>query len=274
MKGAFTGADHAALGCFRAADKGTIFLDEIGELDRDLQAKLLRVLQQRDVTPLGSYATVPVDVRVIAATNCELEQMVAVGRFREDLYYRLNVVNIRTIPLKDRPEDILPLAQYFLEKMASHAGTPVSRLSCRCSGLHAAARLAGQCSRIGELPGTSGRALCGQRHSAGCRSRGRRSGLHLSHCGIAGAPRRRIVRMPLSNELAASAAPANAAAGTWPTLDQIQREHIQRTLQQTGNNHRHAADLLGIHRQQLLRKIRKYGLDSSPSRCGRPKKAR
>ena len=134
VKGAFTGADHGALGCFRAADRGTIFLDEIGELDRDLQAKLLRVLQERVVTPLGSHATVPVDVRVIAATNCELKHMVAIGRFREDLYYRLNVVTIKTIPLRDRPEDIVPLARYFLRKMAGRLGVPVRELSCRCSG--------------------------------------------------------------------------------------------------------------------------------------------
>ena len=124
VKGAFTGAEHETLGCFRAADRGTIFLDEIGELDRELQGKLLRVLQERVVTPLGSHATVPVDVRVIVATNSDLEQMVAGGRFREDLFYRLNVVAVKTIPLRDRREDILPLAEYFLQKMAGRLGAP------------------------------------------------------------------------------------------------------------------------------------------------------
>ena len=145
-KGAFTGAEKATLGCFRAADRGTLFLDEIGDLERDLQGKLLRVLQERLVTPLGSHTTLPVDVRVIAATNCDLKQMVAGGDFREDLYYRLNVVTIKTVPLRDRPEDILPLAQYFLQKIAGRRGARAIELSGDCAGLHAAARLAGQCS--------------------------------------------------------------------------------------------------------------------------------
>jgi DNA-binding NtrC family response regulator len=132
VKGAFTGAYRAAPGCFRAAEGGTIFLDEIGELDRDLQAKLLRVLQERVVTPLGSHAPLRIAVRVIAATNCELEQRIVSGLFREDLYYRLNVFSIRTTPLRDRPEDIMPLAQYFLQKMAGRLGVPVQDLSCRC----------------------------------------------------------------------------------------------------------------------------------------------
>jgi transcriptional regulator with PAS, ATPase and Fis domain len=129
VKGAFTGADHAAIGCFRAADRGTIFLDEIGELELEFQAKLLRVLQQRTVTPVGGHTGVAVDVRILAATNCDLKAMVQAGRFREDLYYRLNVLSLKTIPLKDRTEDIGVLAEHVLARLALRYGMPVKRLS-------------------------------------------------------------------------------------------------------------------------------------------------
>jgi transcriptional regulator with GAF, ATPase, and Fis domain len=96
LEGAFTGASHASLGCFRAADQGTIFLDEIGEMELSLQSKLLRVLQERVVVPVGGHDGIPVDVRVVAATNRDLEEEVRAGRFREDLFYRLNVVAFPT----------------------------------------------------------------------------------------------------------------------------------------------------------------------------------
>ena len=129
LKGAFTGAEYAALGCFRAADGGTLFLDEIGELGPDMQTKLLRVLQQRTVCPVGSYQEIPVDVRVIAATNRDLDCEVRAGRFREDLYYRLNVISLRTAPLRERPEDIAELAHHFLTKLAFNCGLPAKHLS-------------------------------------------------------------------------------------------------------------------------------------------------
>ena len=115
LKGAFTGAGYAALGCFRAAHGGTIFLDEVGELESDMQTKLLRVLQQRRVIPVGGHEEVPVDVRVIAATNRDLRCEVAAKRFREDLYYRLHVVTLRTLPLRERgprTSSILPATSY------------------------------------------------------------------------------------------------------------------------------------------------------------------
>ena len=131
FKGAFTGATYNAVGCFRAAEGGTIFLDEIGELDLELQAKLLRVLQERVVTPVGSHDGMPVDVRVIVATNRDLQQDVAAGRFREDLYYRLNVVSIQTRPLRERVEDIEVLAEHFLRRFAVENGMPLKQLSER-----------------------------------------------------------------------------------------------------------------------------------------------
>jgi transcriptional regulator with PAS, ATPase and Fis domain len=129
VKGAFTGAISETLGFFRAADKGTIFLDEIGEIELDLQAKLLRVLQESCVTPVGSTAGHPINVRVICATNRDLKQMVREGTFRADLYFRLNVFKIELPPLCERKEDIPILANHFLEKQAHLYNEPPKRLS-------------------------------------------------------------------------------------------------------------------------------------------------
>lgn len=124
-KGAFTGADRARMGKFEAAHRGTLFLDEIGELPASAQVKLLRFLQERVIERLGSNRPIPLDVRVIAATNRDLESLVREGKFREDLYYRLNVIRIHLPPLRERREDILPLAQHFLETFAKKHGKRV-----------------------------------------------------------------------------------------------------------------------------------------------------
>jgi len=115
-RGAYTGAIASRKGYFETADRGTIFFDEIGTIGPETQAKLLRVIQEREFMPLGSSETVHVDVRIIAATNADLKKLVDEGRFREDLYYRLNVINISLPPLRDRKEDIPPLVEYFFEK--------------------------------------------------------------------------------------------------------------------------------------------------------------
>ena len=114
-KGAFTGADQARTGWFEAAQGGSIVLDEIGDLSLSLQVKLLRVLQEREVVRVGARKPIAVDVRVIAATNIDLEEAVRLGRFRQDLFYRLNVARVDLKPLRERPGDILPLARYFLD---------------------------------------------------------------------------------------------------------------------------------------------------------------
>ena len=129
VRGSFTGAVMDTLGFFRAADGGTIFLDEIGDLDFDLQAKLLRVLQESSVTPVGATRPYPIDVRVICATNRDLKQMIREGVFRPDLYFRLNIVTLDVPPLRDRCEDVLLLANYFLEKQAALYDEPVKELS-------------------------------------------------------------------------------------------------------------------------------------------------
>ncbi|UYZ62042.1 sigma-54-dependent transcriptional regulator [Hymenobacter weizhouensis] len=128
-KGSYTGASERRLGKFELAHKGTIFLDEIGELPLELQPKLLRVLQEKEIERLGGSETLPVDVRVIAATNRDLPAEVAAGRFRADLYYRLNVFPITIPPLRERRGDIAPLAQFFLQKARQQLGKPVQDFS-------------------------------------------------------------------------------------------------------------------------------------------------
>lgn len=121
-KGAFTGALSAKAGWFEEADGGTLFLDEIGDLPMAIQVKLLRVLQEREVVRLGSRKSIPIDVRVLAATNVQLEKAINAGHFREDLYYRLDVVSLELSPLRDRPGDILPLTRHFIEAYSQRLG--------------------------------------------------------------------------------------------------------------------------------------------------------
>ncbi len=127
-KGAFTGALAARPGWFEAADGGTLFLDEIGDLPSALQVKLLRVLQEREVVRVGSRRPIPVDVRVITATNVKLEEAVRTGRFRQDLYYRVKVGSLVLPPLRDRPGDVLPLVDHFLTRFAARTGRRAVRL--------------------------------------------------------------------------------------------------------------------------------------------------
>jgi transcriptional regulator with PAS, ATPase and Fis domain len=123
VKGAFTGAHETTKGLFRAADKGTLFLDEVGELPLSMQVKLLRVIQEKEVRPVGASQSYPVDVRILAATNRDLEQEVVEGRFRQDLYYRLNVVSVSTPRLSDRKDDIALLSRHFVQKFITPAST-------------------------------------------------------------------------------------------------------------------------------------------------------
>jgi two-component system response regulator PilR (NtrC family) len=129
VKGAFTGANQNKRGLFEVADGGTLFLDEISEMSLSMQVKLLRVLQERSVRPVGGTNEIAVDVRVIAATNRDLDKMVAEGGFREDLYYRLSVIPVRVPPLRDRREDIPLLANHFLKKYAAAAARNISRVN-------------------------------------------------------------------------------------------------------------------------------------------------
>jgi len=135
VKGAFTGANQNKRGLFEVADKGTIFLDEISEMTLTMQVKLLRVLQERSVRPVGGTNEIPIDVRVIAATNRDLDKEVSEGRFREDLYYRLSVIPVRVPPLRERREDIPLLVNHFLKKYAPAAGKNISRVTSQSLAL-------------------------------------------------------------------------------------------------------------------------------------------
>ena len=124
MKGAFTGAVYPKKGLFELADKGTIFFDEIGNIPLDTQAKLLRVIQEREFMRLGGVETIKVDVRIIAATNVNLRDMMKADRFREDLFYRLNVIIVQLPPLRERKDDIPLLVQHFLDKFVEESRKP------------------------------------------------------------------------------------------------------------------------------------------------------
>lgn len=128
-KGSFTGASHDKKGLFEMADTGTVFLDEVGELAPQMQMKLLRVVQERSFKPVGGNEDIHVDIRILSATNRQLEEEVIAGRFREDLYYRLNVVEIRVPPLRERKGDIRALAQHFLEKFSRAQGKEITKIS-------------------------------------------------------------------------------------------------------------------------------------------------
>lgn len=258
VEGAFTGASHSALGCFRAADGGTIFLDEIGELELPLQARLLRTLQERVVTPVGSHEGVPINVRLIAATNRDLQQEVAAGRFREDLYYRLNVISIRTLPLRKRTPDIGELAQRFLDSM-SEQGLPQATLSPGAIEL-----LEGY-----DWPGNV-RQLKNLLEQAAITSNSPLLTLSFMQKLLweAGGHFDQTTALPptVPEEAASSPPqptsilPLHESQQEWTTLAQLERAHVLLTLEHTYYNKSAAARLLGISRQALIRLIKKLDL--------------
>ena len=166
-KGAFTGATRRTVGKLEYADRGTVFLDEIGSLRPELQAQLLRFLQEREVTRVGSNRTIKVDVRVVAATNSRLEEMVREGSFREDLFFRLNVIPIKLPPLRQRRGDIPLLARFFLSRFNRKLNRKVGEI--RGHGRARELSMAGERSGAGELHGTHGRSGCGRRGDRGMR---------------------------------------------------------------------------------------------------------
>ena len=249
LKGAFTGATYNSVGCFRAADGGTIFLDEIGELDFDLQAKLLRVLQERVVIPVGNHDGVPVDVRIVAATNRDLLQEVAAGRFREDLYYRLNVVSLHTQSLQQRGDDVVILATHFLKRLAVENGMPRKRFSEAAVGQLLRYSWPGN---VRELENAIERAIL------------------FSHGEVIGPemlPANDTPEKANGESGHGQGATGNSFAlhhatedGRWLTAAEVEREHIVRTLERAGYNQSAAARLLGLDRHQLRRRMMEYGL--------------
>lgn len=288
VKGSFTGATSSTLGCFRAADAGTIFLDEIGEMELELQAKLLRVLQQRVVVPVGSHEELPVDVRVLAATNRDLAVEVHEGRFREDLFYRLNVVAIRTIPLRERLEDVPILAERYLAELAARHGMPMCTLTSEAISILQSYAWPGNVRELENVleravmfssgdridsDSLSGLIIGGDHearqngnlgHMAMAASRGIVSATALP--GVFRVEPKTQPAVAAPNQAPAAAShlpPVDAAPGTtenWPTLEDVERLHLERTLTATLQNKSMAAKLLGIDRSVLRRKLQRYGL--------------
>ena len=230
-KGAFTGAVSDTMGFFRAADGGTIFLDEISEIPLELQSKLLRVLQEGYITPLGSTKAYPIDVRVLCATNIDLSQMVKDGDFRADLYYRLNVVTLEVPPLRQRKEDVLPLAKYFLENQSAFYSEPAKILSKAAENLLLNYTWPGN---VRELSNAVERA-------------------YVLTTGQEIQP----ASMPFEVIIAEqNPYPQNEL----PTLDDVQRRIIVQTLEFTRGRKYAAAKILGIERRKLNRLIDKLDL--------------
>ncbi len=280
VKGAFTGAEHASMGCFRAADGGTLFLDEIGELDLDLQAKLLRVLQDREVIPVGSHEGIPIDVRIIAATNRDLEEEVRQGRFRLDLYYRLNVVCIETVGLKQRVEDIPVLAKHFLAKTAIDNGLPLKTLSEEAIQLLQSYEWPGNVREMQNLIEravlfSDGEVIGPEAFVESMRSKAERYAGMQSPADPFAAPSGRTEALPVRESPAPASnvpLPVDETTGRWATLAQVEREHIRRTLEETFYNQSAAARLLEIDRKLLARKIKKHQIPVPVGRRGRPRK--
>ena len=233
-KGAFTGADRRREGKFVQANGGTIFLDEISETSPGMQAKLLRVLQEHEVQRVGGQETLAVDVRVLAASNRKLEEEVAQGSFREDLYYRLNVVPLHVPALKDRKEDIPALAEHFVEKFSTKNNRQVSGITPRCMNLLINYSWPGN---VRELGNAIERGIILMR------------GDYLDEESLP-IPVRRFA---MKNEMPVASSPPGS-------LEEAEQSVIKNILTETGGNKSEAARRLNITRKTLLSKIHKYGL--------------
>jgi two-component system response regulator AtoC len=235
VRGAFSGAVADALGLFRGADEGTIFLDEIAELSPALQVKLLRVLQEMQVRPVGSTKAFPVDVRVIAATNRDLERAMTEGSFRQDLFYRLNVVRITLPPLRDRRDDIQVLVTHFLRRFNRRFHREVNGIAPDALAVLTAYTFPGN---VRELENLIERAY----------AMGAREQITLSDLPTLG-------RAPV-------ATPSSVAAGpqSVPTLADVERELILKALAVHKDDKEAAARALGISRRTIYRRLKEYGV--------------
>jgi DNA-binding NtrC family response regulator len=234
-KGAYTDAGGERRGFFEAANGGTLFLDEITELDPSLQAKLLRVIEEREFYRLGSTEVRNVDVRIIAATNRDIADEILRGRFRADLFYRINTYNIKLPPLRDRKKDILPLARYFLKLHAEANNKKIVDLeSDLCE------RLLGYAypGNVRELENMIAAAVLLEK------------GKRLSHDSAA-------TLLPYEG-------PERRKHLDLLTLEELERRHIERVLQATGGNRPRAARILGINVSTIYRKLDKIGLSQKP----------
>ncbi len=258
-RGAFTGATHARSGRFRDAEGGTLLLDEIGDLPLTLQTKLLRVLQEREVTPLGGTGAIPIDVRILSATHHDLEKALSEGRFREDFYFRLNVVPIRIAPLRERTEDIPLLVEHFVERFSRELGV---RKRWPTKG---ALRLLSRHSwpgHVRELENVIKRSLVlamGDLIS----EEDIRGATEFAHPSAADWTL--LARDELAKTLDRPASPS-AQGPYWLFIERLERVVITEALQRSGGNQIQAAGLLGINRNTLRRKI--VELKIQPSETG------
>jgi two-component system response regulator HydG len=235
-KGAFTGAVTRKEGRFKVADGGTIFLDEIAEMSKATQAKILRVLQEREFEPLGSNDSVRVDVRVIAATNRDLEKEVELGNFREDLYYRLNVVPVRVPPLRERREDIPLLLDHFLSIYCGKIGKKIRGFEPEAVSLLSRYAWPGNVRELENVV---------ERTVIMCRGEYIETGILP---GKIGSP-----ETPVGDE------PGKIESGI--TLREAEKRLIVETLRETGGNRTHTAEILGITRKTLFNKIKEFEIE-------------
>jgi two-component system, NtrC family, response regulator HydG len=232
-RGSFTGATVRKEGRFSVAHRGTVFLDEIGELPLPIQAKILRVLQAREFEPVGSNRTQKVDVRIIAATNRDLENMVREGRFRDDLYYRLNVFQLVMPTLRERLEDLSVLADFFLQKYGERNRRGVLSLAPETL----------QAFRDYSWPGNI------------------RELENVIERGVIVCQGNVLTREDLPAALQLQADWLAAGGGGEPGLPELERQLITRTLERVAGQRQHAAEILGISLDELNLKIRSYGLE-------------
>ena len=235
VRGSFTGAVKDKVGLFSAAARGTFFLDEIGETTPATQVKLLRALQHREVIPVGATEALPVDARLIAATNRDLDEALKVGRFRSDLFYRLNVISIHLPPLRQRRDDIPLFAEHFLQRSAVARGEPGKRLLPETLEALMEYQWPGN---VRELENALERAVI--------LSTGDRIGVDVL-------PER--VTQRKAEPLVSTRVPLN------PTLEAVERAYIVWVLQSVGGNKSRAAEMLGIDPSTLYRKLSRYGVD-------------
>ncbi|MGD9856847.1 MAG: sigma-54 interaction domain-containing protein, partial [Planctomycetaceae bacterium] len=252
VRGAFTDAREDKLGRFQLAHGGTLFLDEIGDISLDVQVKLLRVLQQRTFEPVGSHRTVHVDVRMIAATHRHLERLITSGQFREDLYYRLNVISVTLPPLRERREDIVELAAHFLDEANQRAGKSVSHFDDAALEALLSHSWPGN---IRELENVIERAVV--------LAEGSRITCHelpVESFRAAHLPQQVIETKPLRSQIATPPA-RNWLAGpkTREARLQAERRELEDALQRAGGNKSEAARLLGLARSTFCSKLKKHG---------------
>jgi DNA-binding NtrC family response regulator len=241
-RGAFTDAREDHRGLFHEADGGTLLLDEIGDMAPMLQSKLLRVLQEHEIQPVGAALPLPVNVRIVAATHADLDRLVRENRFRQDLYYRLNVISVRIPPLRERMEDLVPLVSHFLAKHGRRQGKPGARIE---SDALEALRRHDWPGNVRELENCIERALVLGHEPA------------ISIGDLPPALRTRI--LPDASHASPSEAPSLARGAS---LAELEREHILRTLRAVDGNRAAAARVLNVDRKTLYRKLKQYGHNS------------